>query len=371
MTRLIAILRANLVAVISLLFAAGSFAFAPTEGWWRAIDFRTLNLLFCLMFVVAGARSCNLFRVTAQSLLTGCKSSRALAHLLVQLTFFLSMLVTNDVALIALVPFAIYLLDRLNLRRQILAIVLLQTIAANLGSMATPMGNPQNLFLYTAHAIPAFDFFALMIPVTLAGDLLLLLATHLLGSAPIRLANPRKYTLSHPRKVALCAALFALCLLTVFRILPGGILFAIVLASALLFARAILRAVDYGLLLTFVGFFIFSHNIGQIPALRDLLTQLLESHPQTIAILASQILSNVPAAILLSPFTSNWQGLLLGVDIGAFGTPIASLASLISLNAYLREPDARPVRYLLLFLLINLLFLLPLCALTLLLPGTH
>ena len=356
-----AFLRTHAVTAIAALAALLSFVFAPKSAWWRAIDWRTLNLLFCLMFVVAGLRACNLFRVLAQRLLAGRKQLRTLLHTLVQLTFLLSMLVTNDVALVALVPFAILLFDRLGLRRHIAKVVVLQTLAANLGSMATPIGNPQNLFFYTAFNLSPSAFFQLMVPVTLIGWLVLIGLTCTVRDEALALrpeAESVPETLTHPRKVALYCTLFALCLLAVFRLLPGAWLFGIVLTCALAFSRRILRRVDYGLLLTFVCFFLFSHNIGLIPAVGRLLTRL---DPFPAAFLASQVISNVPAAILLAPFTkpgSGGEALLLGCNLGGFGTPIASLASLISLNFYLREPDARPGRYLLLFTAGNLFILL-------------
>lgn len=349
-------LRGHAVAAAAAGAAALSFCFAPKSAWWQAIDLRTLNLLFCLMFVVAGLRSCNLFRVMAQALLGRCTRFRALAHALVQLTFLLSMFVTNDVALIALVPFAIYVLDRLALRRRIAEVVALQALAANLGSMATPIGNPQNLFLYTAFELSPGTFFATMAPATLLGWLLLLLLTAALRDEPGPLRFTERGALTHPRKVALYCGLFALCLLAVFRLLPGAWLFGIVLGCALCFARRLLREIDCALLFTFVCFFVFSHNLAQIPAAQRLLASLVETPLQSglTAYLASQLLSNVPAAILLAPFSDCPQALLLGCDIGACGTPVASLASLIALNFYLRERDSRPWRYLGRFTALNL-----------------
>ncbi len=362
-------LRRNAVMCVSLAAAVLSVLLVEEPGeWWHAIDLRTLNLLFCLMFVVAGWRGCNLFRVLAQALLAGRAHYRALAHTLVQLTFLVSMVATNDVALIALVPFAVYALDRLGLRRRLPALIALQTLAANLGSMATPVGNPQNLFLYTAYLVPAGDFFAVMLPVTLFGEALLIAFTHLLPDEPIAFRFEHRRPLTHPRHAVLYGVLFVLCLLAVFRAFPQAWLFSLTVAVALLAARTILRRVDYALLLTFVGFFVFSHNLGQVDAVRQLLTRLLEGHTQATAAIASQVFSNVPAAILLSPFTDDWRGLLWGVDIGAFGTPIASLASLISLGLYLHEPDARPWRYLFLFTLFNLAFLVALTAFTAFVP---
>ena len=350
------LLHAQALPAVALGVALLSFAVCPTQGWWRAIDWRTLNLLFCLMFVVAGLRACNLFRVLAQALLTGCTRFRVLAHTLVQLTFFLSMLITNDVALIALVPFALYVLDRQALRGRIPAVVALQTVAANLGSMATPVGNPQNLFLYTTYALSPGAFFSAMLPLTLAGWVLLTLATHALRDepAPVHFVHHRQ--LEHPRRAVLCMVLFVLCLLSVFRVFPGAWLFGIVVICGVLFSREALRQVDFGLLVTFLCFFVFSGNLSRLPALGANLLQLIEAHTQGVAAGISQVVSNVPAAILLEPFTEHWKALLWGVDIGGFGTPLASLASLISLRLYLAEPDARLWRYLCLFLLLNLLF---------------
>ncbi|MEG2414535.1 MAG: SLC13 family permease [Kiritimatiellia bacterium] len=352
--------RHNVVATVSVTIAALSFLFADGSGCWEAIDWRTLNLLFCLMFVVAGIRSCGFFTWFASKLLVGRKNFRSLALTLTLLTFFVAMLVTNDVALIALVAFAIYLLDALGLRHRIPGMIVLQTIAANLGSMATPIGNPQNLFLYTAYAIPTAQFFATMIPVTLGGLLILTFGILTVRDEPITVKLSKQQTLSHPRKILLYSSLFIFCLLSVFRLFPGFWLFIIVILCAVLFCHRVLLRVDYALLLTFVCFFIFANNVEQITALRETVTRLLTDHTLMTALLSSQIISNVPAALLLQPFTENWRDLLLGCDLGGLGTPIASLASLISLNLYLRESDAKPLRYLLLFTFANLVILLPL-----------
>ncbi len=355
-------LRRNLVTVISLLAAGISFAFSPAEAWWKAIDWKTLNLLFCLMIVVAGLRSCNFFRVMAQRLLDGRASYRMLAHALVQMTFFASMAMTNDVALIAFVPFAIYVLNQLQLSHRLPGIIALQTVAANLGSMATPVGNPQNLFLYLRYTLGVGEFFGAMLPITLAAWVLVTVLTHCLRNQPIAITFPYKRTLKRPKMALFYVGLFCACLLTVFRLLPGGWLFGGVMVATLLLARSLLRTIDYGLLLTFVGFFIFSGNLGQMPEVSQMLTQLLQDSTQATALIASQVLSNVPAAILLQPFTPDWSALLYGVNIGGLGTPIASLASLISLNLYLRESTARPGYYLLLFTVLNLALLIPLYA---------
>lgn len=358
-------LKTHIVPVVSLAIATISFLIVPTttsrEGitWWEAIDLQTLNLLFCLMFVIAGLRECNLFRTLASHLLKGMRHFRALALTLVLFTFFLSMLITNDVALLAMVPFSLYVLTKLQLQHHALRLTILQTLAANLGSMATPIGNPQNLFLYTFYHIGTLDFFMVMGPITFVGALLLLGLTWVGKNEPLTQPVDSHHLprLTHPRKVLVLLTLFTLCLISVFRLIPHTLLFGLVFPCGLCFYRKTLQKVDYGLLLTFVAFFIFSHNIGCIPALESLLQQLLIIAPQTTAILTSQILSNVPAAILLANFTEHWQPLLLGVDIGGFGTLIASLASLISFNFYLKTEAPHPWRYLFFFTLTNVLFL--------------
>lgn len=365
-------LRTHIVPVVSLTIAFLSLFIVPTTTsnkgivWWEAIDLKTLNLLFCLMFVIAGLRECNLFRTLASHLLKGMQHFRALAITLVMFTFFLSMLITNDVALLAMVPFSLYILTKLQLQHHALRLTILQTLAANLGSMATPIGNPQNLFLYTFYHIETLDFFMVMGPITSVGALLLLGLTWMGKNEPLmQHVDPNHLPhLTHPRKVIILLILFILCLISVFRLIPHAILFSIVFPIGLCFYRKTLQKVDYGLLLTFVAFFIFSHNIGCIPALEQLLHRLLIVAPQTTTILTSQVLSNVPAAILLANFTEAWQPLLLGVNIGGFGTLIASLASLISFNFYLKTEAPHPWRYLFYFTLSNLLFLISLVLLS-------
>ena len=365
-------LRAHALPAVSLSAAALSFILTPPSmGTLKAIDFKTLNLLFCLMTVLAGLRSCNLFQVLAHTLLGQCATLRGMAHTLVGLTFFLAMLVTNDVALLALVPFSVYVCTLHRQRTHLPVLIILQALAANLGSLVTPIGNPQNLYLYTAQAIPTAAFFAVTVPIALTGCAVLIPLTHRLPTAPLSPQRGIDVRITHPKRAIACGILFGLCLLSVFRLLPGLWLFAAVTGTALVGFPKILRKVDCGLLGTFVGFFVFSYNIGCWPPLEETLSALCDQAPMATAILTSQVLSNVPAAILLSPFTDNWAHLLLGVDIGGFGTPIASLASLIALNLWFREPESRPLHMLGLFLLHNLLMLFVLLGACAILFGKH
>lgn len=351
---LLEVLRENAVLVIAAVCAAVSMIWVPPDAAYAGyIDWRVLSLLFCLMAVVAGLQSCGLFDVLAQKMLSGKRPMRAVLLALVLLPFFTSMLITNDVALLVFVPFAVLVMERIGREKRLAYVIALQTVAANLGSMATPVGNPQNLYIYSAFSLTAGSFFAVVLPLTavsLAGVCLAALATK--GETiEVRFQQPRRIQ-SRPR-LAMLAGLFLLCLLTVFRLLPFGILLGVTVLLLLLFARDLFRRVDFGLLLTFVCFFIFAGNLGRLEGIRAFLSNLMESHAALTAGLASQVISNVPAAVLLCGFTEQWRPLLVGVDVGGLGTPIASLASLISLKFYVCSHEARPARYLLVFSVLN------------------
>ena len=326
----------------------------PDRGYADYIDLRVLCLLLCLMAVVAGFQSCGAFRWLAAALLRRSANGRALSVTLVLLPFFVAMLVTNDVALLTFVPFTLLLLEQIGCERCAAPLLVLQTMVANLGSMATPVGNPQNLYLYSAYSLKAGDFFAVMLPLTLIS--LVCLTAAALPVLPRQLGEFRvEGSLRHPGKLWAYAGLFLLCLLTVFRVLPYGIMTLLVLAAVFFLDKRLLLELDYALLATFVCFFVVSGNLGRVDAVQTVLRTLLDRNALLTSAAASQVISNVPAAVLLSEFTRNWKPLLEGVNIGGLGTPIASLASLITLKLYLAWPGARAGRYLALFTAANLI----------------
>lgn len=355
LTKVGSFVRREAVLVISLACALLSMLAVPPDAAYAGyIDLRVLCLLFCLMAVVAGLQQCGLFTVLAQRLLTGRKQLRLLYLALVLLPFFCSMLITNDVALITFVPFTVLVLSHIDRMDALIRVVVLQTLAANLGSMATPVGNPQNLFLCSYYGLGFGAFLRVVLPLTLVSLLALSAAALWTRGETIEITFPQREQIRQPRLFALLCLLFALCLLSVVHVLHYGIVTAAVALSLLLFARGLFARVDYALLLTFVGFFIFAGNIGRIEAVRNVLELLLERSAYWTSVLASQVISNVPAAVLLSGFTDNWSALLAGVDVGRLGTPIASLASLISLKLYLRAENASLPRYLSVFTLANI-----------------
>lgn len=346
---------AGLLAVVS------AFIVPPSIAYLKYIDYRVLALLFGLMLVVAGFQSIGFFRYLGDRLLAKASCTRHLCLLLVFLCFFSSMLITNDVALLTFVPFAVMLFAMAGEAKLLIPVVVLQTIAANLGSMLTPIGNPQNLYLYSTYAFSPADFVLHMLPLSALSAGLLLLCSILLPNRP--LAAPASQNSSPTVKIPAVhkliayTLLFLVCLLCVFRLISWPIMLGILVCAVFFLDRRLFRSVDYFLLLTFVCFFLFIGNMQRIPAISDLLRSLINGRELLLGTLFSQCISNVPAAILLSGFTDQTLPLLYGVNVGGLGTLIASLASVISYRLYSGSRNARKGAYLKIFTLYNVLFL--------------
>ena len=344
-----------LVAAFAALISC--FFVPPDSSYLGYVDFRTLALLYCLMTVVAGLRQAGLFSHLAHSLCENVKNVRMIGLLLVLLCFFSAMLITNDVALLTFVPFAVVVLGMADRKKELIHIVVLQTVAANLGSMLTPVGNPQNLYLYSYYDLSFGTFLRITLPVWLLSLALVSLACLVLSPAPLSLFLGEAPGL-HDKELWLYLGLFLVCLLVVLRVLSWPVMLGIVVLVLLILDRSILLKADFMLLLTFVAFFVFSGNLARIDAVNVLLRRLLDGRVYLTSLLFSQIISNVPAALLLSSFTEDAHSLMLGVNIGGLGTPIASLASLISMKLYAHSDHAHTGRYLLEFSLVNLALLL-------------
>ena len=355
-----------IAAVCALLTA---LAVPPDTAYANYIDLRVLGLLWCLMAVVAELRKIGVFETLTFRLLTGGRGGgRGLAVWLVLLPFFVSMAVTNDVALLTFIPFTLSLMETMDCRRAAVPLLVLQTMAANLGSMATPVGNPQNLYLYATYGLSAGEFFATLLPLTALS--LLGLTAAALPVLPRTMPTPPRLHVPKPvswKLLALTVGLFVLCLLSVFCIFPWWALTGMVLAVLGTADRPVLRCPDYALLATFACFFVVSGNLSRMTVVRTVLQDLLHHSTLLTAVLASQLISNVPTAVLLSGFTQDWRGLLLGVNLGGLGTPVASLASLISMKFYFQWKDAKPGHYLAVFTAANLLGLVILVAAAMLL----
>ena len=341
--------------IAALCAVATMFLVPPSMDYIHYIDFRVLCLLFCLMGVVAGFKNVGAFQWLTFQLLCRIRSGRILGVTLVMLPFFSSMLVTNDVALLIFVPFTLALLAQLGFEKAMIPVIVLQTVAANLGSMATPVGNPQNLFLYAAFNLSAGEFFGVVLPLTAVSFVCLAVAAIPVLPRELSRQNLETAQISSVKYLLIYGGLFVLCLLTVFRVVSYPVTTAVIIVALGLLNRKLLKEIDYMLLLTFVCFFIVSENLGQVEAVRDFLQSLLGRDTLLTSVGASQIISNVPAAVLLSGFTDQWRELLAGVNIGGLGTPIASLASLITLKLYMRWPGAKVMNFIGVFLIANVI----------------
>ena len=330
-------LRNDAVLCIAVLLALGSMLLVPPSvGYIDYIDWHTLALLFGLMAVMKGFQQAGLFVYLGSKLLERTATSRQMLWVLVFLPFVTSMIITNDVALITFVPFGLAVLRMARQEWLVVPLVVMQTLAANLGSMLTPMGNPQNLYLYNKSGLGFVDFCGLMMPYALASAVCLGAVIVLLRCQPIEGVDLQA-NLGSPKVLGLSAVGFVLCLLAIFKVLSPLLVAAGILVFLLVTDRATLKSLDYSLLGTFAAFFVFIGNLGQVEVFRQFLAQVLEGHVELVAVLASQVISNVPAALLLSGFTDQWQALIVGCNLGGLGTLIASMASLISYKILSRE----------------------------------
>ena len=358
MKNVLEFMKREVVLLAALTLAAISACMIPPDReYGEYIDFRTLAILFCLMCVMGGLQKIGVFRWIAQGLLGKVRSVGMLVQVLMLLCFFSSMLITNDVALITFVPFTFTVLGMMGgeqRRKLALPLVALQTMGANLGSMLTPIGNPQNLYLYGKAGMPMGSFFRLMLPYAGCSLVLLLVWGLILGKRCSGEWKPgsgkdQREKVFRPGAVVIPLSvylgLFLLCLLAVAHVLPWQGILGIVLAAILIMDRSVLKKVDYSLLLTFVGFFVFIGNVGRIPAFRSFLQGVVEGREVYAAIGASQVISNVPAALLLSGFTENVGQLIIGVNLGGLGTLIASMASLSSYKYVAKEEGSRKGTY--------------------------
>ena len=367
--RIIFFLKKETVLCVSLILAIVSmFIVKPDSEYMGYIDIRTLAILFCLMSVMAGLQKIGVFKWVAGKLIRRMRNGSSLVLTLVLLCFFSSMIITNDVALITFVPFTFTVFRMLGeeqKKRLLLPVVVMQTIAANLGSMLTPIGNPQNLYLYGKAGISIGEFITLMLPYTVL-SLLILAALSLIQGKACKQTFELGEESAHEDFIhgdgviyhlLVYGVLFLLCLLTVGRILPWQAVLLVVIIAVFVTDRKVLAEVDYSLLLTFVGFFIFIGNVGRIAAFREFLQNVIVGREIFTAIIASQIISNVPAALLLSGFTQDFAGLIIGTNLGGLGTLIASMASLISYKYVAKEAEESKGRYILLFTVANVCFL--------------
>lgn len=359
MNRVIDFVKKEIVLIISFVLAIISMLFVPpSERYIDYIDRRTLGLLFCLMTIMAGLNRLGLFKLLAEKLVHKVHTIRGVTVTLVLLCFFISIIITNDVTLITFVPFTIILLEISHQKSKLIYIVTLETISANLGSMTTPIGNPQNLYLFSNYNMNIDEFIIAIIPYSVLSLVLLVVLSLFVGNESITVEKELNRAKGSKNSFLpiMYGILFILALFSVFKILDYRVLLGVLLIAILSLDRITLIKVDYSLIFTFVFLFIFIGNLGNIEYIHNFLQGIIIGNEVWVGVLSSQIFSNVPASILLSKFTDNGSALLIGVNIGGLGTLIASMASLISFK-FLQNENIKISRYIIVFTFMNLVFL--------------
>jgi len=367
MKGIIFFVRTNAVMLIAALAALITSFIVPPDGkYLDYFDFRTLTCLFTVLAVVCALKNVRFFYTVAEGIVKKFGNIRMATLALVYVTFIGSMLIANDMALLTFLPLGYFVLLSAKKEHYMCVVFILQNIAANLGGMLTPFGNPQNLYLYSKFNIPTIEFMGIMLVPFAVSILLVTLCCLFLPKEALSLSSGEVKKLPKSR-TAVYIVLFFVAIATVFNIIPYVICTAVILAALAFLDRDALKKVDYPLLLTFVAFFIFAGNMSRIGVVETVLSFLLSKGTLVFSALSCQVISNVPSAILLSQFTDNYPALLVGVNIGGTGTLIASLASLITFREYTKNHPGKTARYVLLFTIMNFAFLAVLMAVALLL----
>lgn len=372
--------RREVVLSIATVAAIITMFFVPiNKGYVDYFEYKTLIALFCMLAVVAGLKNTNVFEFVAKKLIALFKTRRAVIYCLIYGTFLFDMIVANDMSLITFLPLTYIVLHKTNNDKYLSYTFILQTIAANMGGMITPHGNPQNLYLYSYYNIPTLEFFSILLIQSITVAVLLFICVLFVKNEKLSLRNDENLPIKK-KELIIYGILFVLVILCILRLIPmpsfitgmfAGheahlLTLAVVVVLVAIFDRKRFLHVDYALLATFCVFFIFSGNIAQIDAIKNFIAGIVEKSTLAAGIISCQFISNVPTAIFLSKFTMNYQDLLVAVNIGSLGIIISSLASLITLKEYLKHQPKGLKKYMIKFTLVNTSFLIILIIVTLL-----
>ncbi len=357
----------NIVLVIAATLAfASCLVVKPDAKYLGYFDFKTLSCLFCTLAVICALKNIRFFTITAQKIVTLTGNTRSLSLALVYITFIGSMFLANDMALLTFLPLGYLSLSATGKEKYMAPIFIIQNIAANLGGMLTPFGNPQNLYIYTKFNIPTMEFMGIMVLPFILSIVLFTIGCLFIPKESLTLKNNEEEKIQ-PKKTAFYLILFAMTILMVFRVIPYYICLPVIFIAIMATDKNALTKVDYPLLLTFVCFFLLAGNVSRIEIVNTFFSGLLEKNTLLTSIFSCQVISNVPSAILLSEFTENYRELLLGVNIGGVGTLISSLASLITFREYTSHVKGKTLQYIGLFSAINFGFLIILTVTTMIL----
>ena len=355
--RLLSFASKNIVLVIAATLAfASCLVVKPDAKYLGYFDFKTLSCLFCTLAVICALKNIRFFTITAKKIVTLTGNTRTLALALVYITFIGSMFLANDMALLTFLPLGYLSLSATGKEKYMAPIFIIQNIAANLGGMLTPFGNPQNLYIYTKFNIPTMEFMGIMVLPFILSIVLFTIGCLFIPKESLTLENNEEEKIQ-PKKTAFYLILFAMTILMVFRVIPYYICLPVIFIAIMITDKNALTKVDYPLLLTFVCFFLLAGNVSRIEIVNTFFSGLLEKNTLLTSIFSCQVISNVPSAILLSEFTENYRELLLGVNIGGVGTLISSLASLITFREYTSHVKGKTLQYLGLFSALNFGFL--------------
>lgn len=381
----------TILIIAAVLALISCFIVPPDAEYADYVHASTILQLVCLMLVVCGLQRIGVFRIIGSRLLHRVNTARGLIITLVSLTFFSAMLITNDVALVTFVPFAIAVLTMADMEDRAILVATLMTIGANVGSMLTPIGNAHNLYLKALTGMPSLEMIGIMAPYSAtAAALLLVVIFFAFGRQPVdefrsldgasieQGVLAPEHDKPQPDEIRITgygagyggwrtivyAVLFLVCLLAVSDIIPLWVMCVIVIVTFLFTDRRAFRHVDWGLPLTFVMFFIFIGNMKRVPEFYTLAASLVNDHPLEVAVGTSQVISNVPSTLLLSGFCDQWRELIIGTNLGGMGTLIASMASLVSYKNVTKKYPNRKGRYLAVYSAVNVLFLVVLVGLS-------
>ena len=349
---ILAFAKKNVVMLVAAAAALISCIFVPVDSAYASyFDLKTLSCLFCVLAVVCALKDVNFFYILARHVVKRFKTTRLCILALVYITFIGSMLIANDMALLTFLPLGYFVLSSTGKEKYMAFTFIMQNIAANLGGMLTPFGNPQNLYLYTKFGIPNLEFMGIMLPPFLLSITLITICCLFVKSEEVRVTDEIVHF--SPWRTGVYLALFLLSILIVFRGIPYQIGLVVIPVALAFLDRKALAEVDYPLLFTFVFFFVFAGNMARIDWVKDFFSGLMQANPLVYSAISCQLISNVPSAILLSQFTDSYRELLVGVNVGGAGTLIASLASLITFREYLKHNRGKALYYIAMFSVFN------------------
>ena len=384
--RVLTFLRSETILIVATLLAIISCFIVPPDGQYGGyVHVSTISQLVCLMLVVVGFQRIGVFRIIGASLLHRVHTARGVVLTFIALTFISAMFITNDVALLTFVPFALAVLVMAHMEDKAIIVCALMTVAANTGSMLTPVGNAHNLYFKALTGMSTGHFLRIMAPYSILAAVLLVVVTCVVFRGRriaefdgmdskgfergVLAPDPTRHQPDEIKvtgygagyggwRAIVYTGVFVVCVLAVSDMVPLWVMCAVTFVAMVVCDRGSFRHADWALPLTFIMFFVFIGNMKRVPEFAGIAQAFVGQHPLEVSIISSQIISNVPASLLLSGFCDQWVPLIIGTNIGGMGTLIASMASLITYKNYTRQYPRQKGRYLGVYTAVSVMFLL-------------